>query len=112
MDSSGREESLALFALTPPESPNTRLAFRTRKNELLRAALGNPPEDADAAEHNLVKMRVMARLQHMEAEKLKREAAFEEAVQLRAANAAAEAAIAASAVPAALPNQPDPSVVS
>jgi hypothetical protein len=100
-----------LFESTPPGSPNTQLAFRTSKNELLRKVLGNPPDDVDAAEHNFVKMRVMARLQHLEAEKLKNAAAVEDALRLAAANAAAAAAIAASAVPAALPNQPDPNVV-
>jgi GAG-pre-integrase domain len=32
-----------LFDRTPPGSPSTRLAFREQKNQLLRAALGDPP---------------------------------------------------------------------
>jgi hypothetical protein len=94
------EPPYELFERTPPGSPNTRLAFREEKNRRLRAALGEPPVDVDPIDHNLMKTRILARLQHEEAERLRNEAAA-------AANVAAAFAMAQ----VQDPTQPDPNVV-
>jgi hypothetical protein len=94
------EPPYELFERTPPGSPTTQLAFREEKNRLLRAALGDPPADVDPIDHNLMKTRILARLQHEEAERLRNEAT--EAAEVAAA-------VAASQVPD--PTQPDPNVV-